>query len=163
MELLLVCASAEPGRWQTERCHKVLGKQSNASALPRPRQRGPARWAAQGSPRVSGSLQIAAPHGEQRVESSDCAYAYGQYKICAGKAEVVTVPAFLNGLFKQDESRAAEPPAASLGRSSRDAQQHPSHSAPPCIFPLECPTYDSSTCYKHDCFLPIFTSILSSY
>lgn len=104
------------------------------------------------------------------MESFDCAYVYGQYKICADKAEVVTVPAFLNSLYKQDEPRAAEPPAASLGRSSRSpcsaagtrSSTHLTlhHGA---FFPLECPTYDSSTCYKHDCFLPIFTSIPSSY
>ena len=52
------------------------------------------------------------------MESLDRALVYSQYKIRADKAEVLTVPLFLNSLYKQDESLAAKPSAQSLGRRS---------------------------------------------
>lgn len=52
------------------------------------------------------------------MESLDRAHVYSQYKIYAAKAEVLTVPLFLNSLYKQDESLAAKPSARSLGRRS---------------------------------------------
>lgn len=50
------------------------------------------------------------------METLACAHAHSPYKICTDKAEVLTVPLFLNSLYKQDESLAVKLSTQSLGR-----------------------------------------------